>query len=269
MFYEKLITVSGCRMFCGGVFAQQEFSVPMIVTDDTLNSQNIAIGFNANGTDCYDDGLDQYAPPKGPLGTFWAGFISCNDQFFVDVRDNVANVEKTFVLDFQATDAGPLVVRWDPADLAGRGTFTMVDNVTGDLFGPVDMTTVDSLDTDNALLSAGIRILVTLGATGIEDRQDPATLAKDFVFYPNYPNPFNGETQFSFTVSRMIDLDLVIYNLAGQRVAIVASGSFAPGTHSASWNGLDQGGLPVSTGVYYGVLRSALQQDVKKLLYVK
>ena len=64
-----------------------------------------------------------------------------------------------------------------------------------------------------------------------------------------YPNPFNSETTLSFTVSAAGPLNLVLSDLRG-RVVRDWSGQFEAGRHSVTWDGRDEAGKPMASGVY-------------------
>ena len=67
---------------------------------------------------------------------------------------------------------------------------------------------------------------------------------------PNFPNPFNAATTISYRLSRTRAVRLVIYDLLGQKVRTLLDGSAAPGTHCARWDGRDDRGVEVGSGVY-------------------
>ena len=75
-----------------------------------------------------------------------------------------------------------------------------------------------------------------------------------FALHGNYPNPFNPSTTIEFSLPEAGFADLVIYNLSGQKVRELVSGSMSEGIHTAVWNGRDDRGLPVSAGVYMSQL---------------
>jgi photosystem II stability/assembly factor-like uncharacterized protein len=67
----------------------------------------------------------------------------------------------------------------------------------------------------------------------------------------NHPNPFTGTTTISFTVGRASEVSLDIYDLAGRKVWGFGSGAMSAGNHSVRWDGTNDRGHPVASGVYY------------------
>ena len=78
---------------------------------------------------------------------------------------------------------------------------------------------------------------------------------QNFMLISNYPNPFNPSTTIEFSLPEAGFADLVIFNLAGQKIRELLSGTMSEGIHSAVWNGRDDRGLPVSAGVYLARLK--------------
>jgi len=65
-----------------------------------------------------------------------------------------------------------------------------------------------------------------------------------------YPNPFNPSTMVEFTLADAGEVELAIFNLAGQKVRSLIEGTRSAGVHAAVWNGCDENGNRVSSGVY-------------------
>jgi hypothetical protein len=86
----------------------------------------------------------------------------------------------------------------------------------------------------------------------------------------NSPNPFNPLTTIAFTVpADASEVDLSIYNLAGERVATLVSGEAAPGRQSVVWKGLDDTGQRVASGVYFVRLSDGRRSVTGKVVLLK
>ena len=86
----------------------------------------------------------------------------------------------------------------------------------------------------------------------------------------NYPNPFNPTTTISFSIPEESKVDLSIYNIKGQRVKSLVKESFESGNHSVVWNGVDDSGKSVGSGVYFYKLNvNGKSKLVKKCLLLK
>jgi hypothetical protein len=109
---------------------------------------------------------------------------------------------------------------------------------------------------------------VVAGGTGVEDAGDDHT-SPNFWLGQNYPNPFNSTTHFEFELSRTDRVELVIYNIRGQRVKTLLNGAVLAGNHLVNWDGTDQSGNPVSSGVYLYRLCTGNYSQTRELLYLK
>ncbi|GEM_PF-2289590 len=94
-------------------------------------------------------------------------------------------------------------------------------------------------------------------------------LPRTFALSQNYPNPFNPSTQIDFQLPQAAHVTLEVYNLVGQRVAILVNERLDPGYHTAVWHGDDQSGNPVSSGVYFYRLRTEDVNLTRKMMLVK
>lgn len=91
----------------------------------------------------------------------------------------------------------------------------------------------------------------------------------EFSLAQNYPNPFNPSTEISFSMDVASDVNLTIYNMLGQKVKVLENALLAAGTHSYTWNGQDELGQKVSTGVYLYTLSDGTQTISKKMALMK
>ena len=90
-----------------------------------------------------------------------------------------------------------------------------------------------------------------------------------FELSQNYPNPFNPTTSISYTLPIASDVNLTIYNMLGQKVQTIAAGQTAAGTHEAKWNGLNNHGQKVASGIYIYTLRAGNFVQSKKMTLIK
>jgi len=97
--------------------------------------------------------------------------------------------------------------------------------------------------------------------TGVSEE---AALPKDVVLSQNYPNPFNPATSISFAIPRDGEVELAVYNLLGECVETLVSGSMSAGWHSVVWDATD-----ASSGVYFYNLRFENRSITSKMLLVK
>jgi hypothetical protein len=98
---------------------------------------------------------------------------------------------------------------------------------------------------------------------------DDGTLPTRFELAQNYPNPFNPETALRLSLPQAGHVTLDIYNLLGQRVITLYDGSAPAGYLELRWNGRDQAGRPVGSGVYFYRMVAGDFQQVRKMVLLK
>ncbi|MCK4311436.1 MAG: T9SS type A sorting domain-containing protein [Candidatus Cloacimonetes bacterium] len=85
-----------------------------------------------------------------------------------------------------------------------------------------------------------------------------------------FPNPFNPSTKIKINLAESGNIELAIYNMKGQKVKTLTNTGFDKGNHSIIWNGVDESGKPVSSGVYFYKLNvNGKSKAVKKCLLLK
>ena len=95
------------------------------------------------------------------------------------------------------------------------------------------------------------------------------TPAKASIEINNYPNPFNPETRLTFSLPNEQEIELTVYNLKGQKVRLLVSGQLSAGQHSVVWEGKDDNGKPVGSGLYFYKLKTKDKELTKKMLLLK
>jgi ABC-type dipeptide/oligopeptide/nickel transport system permease subunit len=85
----------------------------------------------------------------------------------------------------------------------------------------------------------------------------------------NYPNPFNPETVIRFTVEFPTDVSIDIYNVKGQRVHTILDGHVGAGYHQVVWDGTDDLGRDVSSGIYFYRMNAGEYSSIRKMLLMK
>jgi hypothetical protein len=98
---------------------------------------------------------------------------------------------------------------------------------------------------------------------------DARPRAESFGLFQNYPNPFNAGTTLAFELPEGGSIVLVVYNILGERVRTLADGPMAAGFHRVAWDGKNEEGGSVNSGLYFSVLTAASAERSLKLLLIK
>ena len=111
-----------------------------------------------------------------------------------------------------------------------------------------------------------LQIRVVGTPTGITSKEDGP---KVYELFSNYPNPFNPSTVIRYNIPHESNISLVVYNVLGQEVRSLFSGHANAGRFEAIWDGRDNVGQTVGTGVYFYRLNTGSVALVKKMLLLK
>lgn len=95
------------------------------------------------------------------------------------------------------------------------------------------------------------------------------TLPEGFNLSQNHPNPFNPETNIEFALPQGADVSLTVYNVLGREVRLLQSGWMAAGQHQVRFDGRDDNGAPLASGVYFYRLRAGTFEDTRKMVLLK
>ncbi len=90
-----------------------------------------------------------------------------------------------------------------------------------------------------------------------------------FSLSQNYPNPFNPVTNFQFSLSASAHVRIEIFNLLGQRVATILDKEMKPGVYVADWDGTNDQGQPVSSGIYFYRMQAGNFSEMKRMVLLK
>jgi hypothetical protein len=109
----------------------------------------------------------------------------------------------------------------------------------------------------------------SFASTGFVANDDDLLIPTPTALLQNYPNPFNPSTTIKYSLAEDTFVRLEIFNLKGQRVGSLVDGSRAKGTHTAVWDGRDDNGRSVASGVYFYRLTTAKHRIERRMLLLK
>jgi hypothetical protein len=143
------------------------------------------------------------------------------------------------------------------ADLNNDGVDEIIISEPGYFFGS-DKGRVYAYSGDTAFVS-------------VEDEEEEHILPHQLTLEQNYPNPFNTNTiiRYSLDISRATHTTLKIYNILGKEVRTLVDDWESTGKYQIRWNGKDNYGKEVASGIYFYRLRVGDRSETKKLLLLK
>jgi hypothetical protein len=109
---------------------------------------------------------------------------------------------------------------------------------------------------------------VTVTPTGIDEEQD-VTLPKSFELYQNYPNPFNPTTVIEYDLPKDCKVQIVIYNMLGQKVRILIDQYETKGRKKVLWDSKDDQDNQLASGIYFYRLQAGDYTETKQMVLLK
>jgi hypothetical protein len=167
----------------------------------------------------------------------------------------------------RAQSGGTYDLRWNTFD-GGGATF-----VTGGVFslgGTIGQPDASPASGGVFLLAGGFwQSRNSVSGVVLPSTPPPAPVAPlAFRLHPPSPNPARGSVDVAFDLPETRAVQLTVYNLQGARVRTLAARDFPAGSHRLSWNGTDEAGMRVGTGVYYLRLEAGASRAREKIIVV-
>lgn len=103
----------------------------------------------------------------------------------------------------------------------------------------------------------------------VGDFDEPRPLPELFALSQNYPNPFNPTTTIGFSLPTAGKVRLDIYNILGQKVRTLIETEKPAGMHQVIWNGTDDHGVSVASGIYLYKIEATSFREVKRMVFLK
>jgi hypothetical protein len=282
------VAVAAFTLSAGSSFAQNNYAVVPLTARDNVGTvdKSCTFGAHVDATYCLDTltvntGLliETEQPPPPPAEVFDVRFTSiygiadCFGQG-MDINLLPVGVADTFKLVIQS-QAFPVTISWGEAAAwiaTDWANLTMKDGFGG-VFVNVNMKTDTSVTITQSLITT-VFIVGTSNAGGtLNVDKEGDLIPQKFELQQNYPNPFNPSTTVKFAIEKTAFADVAVYNVIGQKVKTLAAEVLNPGYYSATWNGTDESGQSVTSGVYFVRMVATGEgtafSDLRKLLLVK
>ncbi|MCK4539412.1 MAG: T9SS type A sorting domain-containing protein [Candidatus Krumholzibacteria bacterium] len=86
---------------------------------------------------------------------------------------------------------------------------------------------------------------------------------------PYHPNPFNPTTEITYSLPEAGHVSIEIFDASGRRITHLVDKQKSAGIHKATWNGLDQGGTAVSSGIYFYRIKTGKWSQSRKMVLMR
>ncbi len=184
-------------------------------------------------------------PPVPPAGAFDARFPG--DFRLIETDQAVIRLQG---------DDYPLRFRASTIPVAGK-SYQLQQWAAGSLIATAEILPDQPVSISNPLVSE-LRIV-----------SEGSTAPVRFEISQNYPNPFNPTTEIRFALPQREKVVVRIYNALGQRIITLLSAEREAGWHSLTWDGRNEAGQPVSSGIYFYTVNAGPYRGLKKMMLLK
>jgi len=239
-----------------------EWTLPIAVAETGPERDTIYMGIDQTATFGVDPSLGEYELPPPAFGDFDVRFINIPTRpgligqgLRLDYEPFTSYTQvDTFQIAFQpGIGSYPMRVSWTAAAVRQRcDSMVIMDSFGGN-------TVRARMDSDSVVVVANTQIntllIVMYGAdpivSGVKENHTAQAVPKGYHLYQNYPNPFNPTTKIQYSTDHSVQVNLVVYDMLGREVSVLAEGARSPGVYEVVWDGRDREGLQVSSGIYF------------------
>ena len=192
------------------------------------------------------------------------------NQYTIEMMQN-ASLEKFQIILYPQTGRdGDIVIQYHTVDNPGTTTNYCTVGIEDHLqLDGITYTHGNQYPLTASTLQAGLAVKFTTIAPDNTVGNDDDLVGLPFELLQNYPNPFNPETTISFNAKAAGTAKLSILNMRGQVVRTLLNERVPAGMNSLVWNGLDNNGQKVSSGLYFYRLDLGNSTQTRKMLLIK
>jgi len=232
-------------------------------------------GVSKNASNNYDKFDLKEAPVIGDYVSLWIdnrSWEQSGGNYTIDIRqDGAAGYTWDLVLDYSLKNPeNALITKFQsitelPANWI-MYLFDLTEDVAINLHQQYEISIqpkADEAQTKRYKLVIGTEEFV------LQNSENIPLIPLEFELFQNYPNPFNATTTISFNLPKKKHVTIKIYNILGQKVKTLMDEEIRGGHHKLIWNGLNDHGNMISTGLYILRLQTKNNVAVKKLLLIK
>lgn len=189
--------------------------------------------------------------------------------YVVIATDNIGNVYVT-----GSVGEGPYITKKFDSD--GNELWVKYHNVPGNMFYHVTGLVVNNSgdvyitgSSEGSETSFDYCTIKYVEMTDVKDELENKGGVSKFTLSQNYPNPFNQSSIINYSIKEEGLVELIIYNILGQKVRTLVNQREPKGAHLAVWDGKDDGGVDLPSGCYFYVLKAGNCSTSKKLILLR
>jgi hypothetical protein len=241
-------------------------TLTLIATQDGPSRSTVRVGF-APDAEIGLDPRDQFAPPSHfeALSLHLLAPRHSQSDRLQYLAHEWRPMENGQVFDLLLrAEEGPVTIGADGLETLGDYTASLID---------VDGGRAHDLNANAIVRWAAprdsVRLRLAIGPAAFVESEAIRVVPQEVILYPVYPNPSSGQATLTYAVPERAEVHLVVYDVLGRRVRTLVDRVHQPGRHQRTWDGRNNGGERVASGVYLVRLTAEGQQHVQKVVVVR
>jgi len=260
--------------------SERDWFIPISIFDagNSIRDDYNGIGVMSNSSDDYDiNDARNFTPMFSKFVDIYFKHDDINDprnywfehptKVCYDVRaDSATKVWNMSVMSGKSQNT-TFTLSWDGSSVTNEWSVELLD-VTNQV--TIDMRTQNSYQFTTSADSGYVKTMFQITAVYLPlSKVETETKPVHFVLGANFPNPFNSATVIPFVLEKPSMTILSIYSMNGNLVRTLSNRRLSTGKYEFKWDGTDQSGKPVSSGIYIYRLTSDGRTEMKKMSFVK
>ncbi|HLF15661.1 MAG TPA: FlgD immunoglobulin-like domain containing protein [Bacteroidota bacterium] len=195
-------------------------------------------------------------PPVPPAGSYDVRFAS---QRMVESYPDMPVDGRSY--DYPVAIQGavyPVVVRWEMNSPVKGARKLVLSDIT------------DGKSIQQVMDGAGSFMIKSENVKNVVIRlSEGVNIPATFALSQNYPNPFNPVTHFTVALPKATEVEVAVYDILGRKIASLLNGNQPAGQYTLEWNGRDDNGMAVTTGMYFLRVSSDEFNAARKVMLMK
>ena len=239
-----------------------------------IDNDNL-FGVSPTASETYDRYDLQEAPTIGDYVSLWIDnkdWEKSSAAYTIDIRkDGEEGYSWDFKIDYSIEKAEALVkLKFNQLiDLPEDWLMYLFDRSEGVAFNLKEQTGMTLSPVSGKQIIKPYKLVIGTESYVLQNSDDIPLVPLEFELFQNYPNPFNAATTISFNLPKRMNVSVKIYNILGQLVKTLVDEPVRGGHHAIHWDGRNNQGNLITTGLYIVRLQSKDKVAVKKLLLIK
>ncbi|MFA6456900.1 MAG: DUF4350 domain-containing protein, partial [Bacteroidota bacterium] len=274
----KVIRINSTPVTTAGAVPKTGLGITSLLSSEwkmqvSLSSQGKSdhlnfIGVLKNAKDGWDDD-DFVKPPVSPSDYVSLSFKNMDENLSADYRSMSVEGQSWDFVTVSSKPNQPMHIQTElGGDFPPQFQFFLLDLKSERMYNLKEISSYDFVLQKNEN-SRYFRIIAGTDEFLKKNSNGIPVIPVEYSLSQNYPNPFNPETTIKYSISNSSVVTIEIFNILGQKVRTLVNRYQGIGSYSITWDGKDNNGILVASGIYYYQIHANNFRSVKKMTFIK